>query len=152
MNWLKVWWPALGWAALIACFSTDAFSSEHTSRAILPVLHWLFPAARHGTLELMHHYIRKAGHVTEYFVLGLLLLHAIRGARSGWRAEWGITAVAIAAVWAVLDELHQALVPSRGPSMRDVLIDICGAALAQIVSAAIARARESHPPPAAKPA
>jgi len=133
-DWLKAWWPAFVWAAVITTFSTDAFSGEHTSRVILPFLRWLFPDAGAQALELMHHFIRKAGHVTEYFVLGLLLLHAVRAGRTGWRLEWAVTAVAIAAGWAGLDELHQAFVPSRGPSIIDVLIDVSGAGAAQIVA------------------
>jgi VanZ family protein len=141
MKWLRWWWPVLLWAALIAIFSTDAFSGEHTSRVILPVLRWLFPHAAPHTLALAHHYIRKAGHVTEYFVLGLLLVRGIRSGRNGWRMEWAVAAVAVAAAWAGLDELHQAFVPSRGPSMLDVMIDVTGAAAGQLAFAATALVR-----------
>lgn len=132
---MRWWWPALVWAALIFNFSTDSFSSEHTSRFILPLLHWLFPAAQPATLETTHFFLRKCAHVAEYFLFGLLILRGIRGARRGWRMEWGLTAVAAAAGWAALDELHQAFIPSRGPSMIDVLIDACGAVAGQIVFA-----------------
>ena len=136
MKWLRWWWPVLVWAALIVGFSTDAFSGEHTSRVILPILRWLFPHAAAATLARLHHLIRKAAHVGEYFVFSLLLVRGVRGERSGWRAEWALAALAIAAGWAGLDELHQAFVPSRGPSMRDVLIDVCGAAAGQLAFAA----------------
>jgi VanZ family protein len=138
MNWLRWWWPALVWAALIFNFSTDAFSGEHTSRIIVPVLHWLFPGAGADTLEVMHLFIRKSAHVFEYFLFGLLLVRAVRGERRGWRLQWAMAAVVAAAGWAGLDELHQAFVPSRGPSMIDVLIDTCGAIAGQIVFAAAA--------------
>ena len=89
----------------------------------------------------MHAFIRKAGHLAEYFVLSMLLLRGVRGGRNGWRVEWGVAAVALAAGWAGLDELHQAFVPSRGPSMLDVLIDASGAAVAQLACAAAALLR-----------
>jgi len=136
MNWVRWWWPAVVWAALIFNFSTDAFSSEHTSRILVPFLHWLFPGAGLETLEWIHHLVRKGGHVGEYFLFGLLLARGIRGGRSGWKKEWSLAAAAGAAGWAGLDELHQAFVPSRGPSILDVLIDVSGAVAGQIVFAA----------------
>lgn len=141
LNWLRWWWPALAWAAVIAAFSTDPFSSTHTSRIIVPLLHWLFPAWPGRTLALWHHYIRKAAHVSEYFLLSLFLVRAIRAGRGGWRLAWAGTAVAIAAGWAAIDEVHQMYVPSRGPSIRDVLIDVSGAVIAQIFFAMIVRLR-----------
>lgn len=144
MSWLRWWWPALVWAALIFGFSTDSFSGEHTSRFILPLLQWLFPTAQPGTLEGAHFLIRKCAHVGEYFLLSLLLLRGIRGARRGWRLEWAIAAVAAAAGWAALDELHQSFVPSRGPSMADVLIDATGAFAGQLAFAAAALLRSRH--------
>jgi hypothetical protein len=75
MNWLKSWLPA--WALVIATASTDAFSAEHTSRIILPFLHWLLPHAPVATLELLHFVIRKCAHFAECFVFSLLLLRAV---------------------------------------------------------------------------
>ena len=138
MQWLRWWWPALAWAGFVVVFSTDSFSGEHTARIIIPFLHWLFPRAQWATLALVHLLIRKGAHVTEYFILSLLLVRGIRGARHGWRIEWAIGALAIAAGWAGLDELHQAFVPSRGASMIDVLIDACGATAGQIAFAVAA--------------
>ena len=135
MNWLRWWWPAVVWAALIFSASTDQFSGEHTSRFFTPFLHWLFPSAASETLEAVHLFFRKCAHIGEYFLFSLLLVRGIRGARRGWRREWAVAAIAAAAGWAALDELHQAFVPSRGPSLLDVLIDTCGAIAAQAVFA-----------------
>ena len=139
LEWLRWWWPALVWALLVTCFSTDPFSAGNTSKIIIPFLHWLLPGAKWSTLAWLHHLIRKCAHVAEYFVLGLLLVRGIRGERMGWRLEWSIAALAIAAGWAGLDELHQAFVPSRGAAMTDVLIDACGAAAGQVLFALVTR-------------
>jgi VanZ family protein len=139
MKFLRDWGPALAWAALMFYFSTDALSSEHTAGVILPLLAWLFPHAKPETLDAAHFFIRKSAHFWEYFLLSLLVLRGIRAGRPGWRWTWALMALAVAAGYAALDELHQAFVPSRGPSMYDVLLDSAGAGVAQVVAALWAR-------------
>jgi len=130
---LWYWLPVVICAACMWTLSTDPFSSGHTGSVIIPVLHRLLPSATPDTLEEIHHLIRKSAHVTEYFIFSLLLFRALRGPRRGWTLRWAILALAIAAVWGALDETHQIFVPSRGPSVVDVMIDTSGAALAQSV-------------------
>ena len=127
------WLPAIAWAVVISAASTDAFSSRHTSQYILPALHWLIPQASAETLERLHFLIRKAAHLTEYFVFSVLLLRAIRGENKGWQIRWAIAALAIAAVYSGFDEFHQSFVPSRTASPRDSLLDTTGAATAQVL-------------------
>lgn len=134
-KWLKRWWPALVWAAAISIFSTGAFTSENTGRIIIPVLHWMFPHLPMDTLFLIHHYIRKCAHFTEYFILSLLLLRAIRGENRGLRLAWALLAIAIVACYASLDEFHQSFVPGRTPAVTDVMIDTSGGIAAQAIAA-----------------
>lgn len=135
MKWLQRWWPALVWAAVISFFSTGLFTSDNTSRIIIPILHWIFPQATYNTLLLMHHYIRKSAHFTEYFILSLLILRAIRGNNRTTKLVWALTAIALVAGYASLDEFHQSFVPGRTPAVTDVLIDTSGGVAAQIVAA-----------------
>jgi VanZ family protein len=130
---LKNWLPTIAWACLISFLSTDAFSSDHTSRFIIPVLHLLIPQASLETLELMHAIIRKSAHLTEYFIFSILLMRALRGQERGWKLRWAIWAVVLAAGYASFDEFHQSFVPSRTASPWDALLDTVGAAVAQIV-------------------
>jgi VanZ family protein len=127
------WLPAIAWAALISWASTDMFSASHTSRYIVPALHWLFPSASAETLAQLHFLIRKIAHFTEYFVFSILLLRALRGGNRGWQIRWAIIALAIAAGYSALDEFHQSFVPSRTASPWDSLLDTTGAATAQVV-------------------
>ena len=135
MRWLARWWPALAWAVVISLFSTGTFTSENTSRIIIPLLHWLFPAAPEATLRFMHHIIRKCGHFTEYFVLSLLILQGIRAGRHGTRLAWAAVAILLVAGYAALDEFHQSFVPGRTPAVSDVLLDTSGGITAQAVAA-----------------
>jgi hypothetical protein len=127
-------WIAAGfWAVWIFFASTERFGSDHTSKHIVPFLRWLLPHASLSTLLFLHLAIRKTAHVFEYFVFSVLLWRAIRGEGSRWRFRWALLAILIAAVYAASDEFHQIFVPGRGASVRDVMIDVCGATLAQIV-------------------
>jgi len=135
MRWLKLWWPVLVWGALISSFSTGAFTPEHTSRVIVPVLHWLFPHMPMETLELIHHAIRKCAHFAEYFILSLLILRGIRAGRKETRLAWALLAILVVAAYASLDEFHQSFVPGRTPAVGDVLIDTSGGAAAQLLAA-----------------
>jgi VanZ family protein len=135
--WLKQWWPALAWALAISLFSTGAFTTENTSRIILPILHWLLPHAANATLLQMHHYIRKCAHFTEYFILSLLVLRAIRAGRPGTRFAWALVVVAIVLCYASFDEFHQRFVPGRTAAVGDVLIDTSGGIAAQLIVALV---------------
>jgi hypothetical protein len=127
-------WIAAGlWAAWIFFASTERFGSDHTSKHIVPFLRWLLPHASLSTLLFLHLAIRKTAHVFEYFVFSVLLWRAIRGEGSRWQFRWALLAVLIAAVYAASDEFHQIFVPGRGASVHDVMIDVCGATLAQLV-------------------
>lgn len=132
-GWVRAWWPALVWASIIFTLSTDPFSSDNTSRIIVPLLHWLFPWLSNHSIHVMHHFIRKSAHFTEYFVFCLLLFRGLRGDRSGWRWTWGLAALSIAAGYSALDEIHQAFVVSRTASPWDSLLDSTGAFVASFV-------------------
>jgi len=160
VHWLKQWWPALVWAIVISGFSTGAFTAENTSRIIIPVLHWLLPHADPAQLAEYHHLIRKCGHLTEYFILSLLILRGIRAGRHDMRFTWALAVVGIVAAYASLDEFHQSFVPGRTPLITDVLIDTTGGIAAQVVAALLIlwaharhkQTRESSEPETKKPA
>ena len=124
---LRAWWPALLWAAVIFSLSTDTFSSEHTGRILSPILRWFYSAISDEQFALIHHLIRKSAHFTEYFIFCLFLYRGVRGEGSGWRWSWAFTALFIAAAYSALDEIHQAFVTSRTASPYDSLLDSTGA-------------------------
>ena len=127
VRWLSAWWPALAWAGVIFSLSTDTFSSEHTAWVIEPILKWMVRSLTNDQLEAIHHLIRKGAHFTEYFIFCLLLYRGVRLGRAGWRWTWGVAALSCAAVYSVLDEIHQAFVSSRTASAYDSLLDSIGA-------------------------
>lgn len=130
--WIRAWWPALVWAAVIFSFSTDTFSADHTASLFEPLVRWLWPSLSPEQFAHVHHMIRKSAHFTEYFVFCLLLFRGVRGASRGWRWAWAITALFIAAGYAALDEVHQAFVYTRTASPYDSLLDSAGAFVAVV--------------------
>ncbi len=127
----RYWIPAICVAILISLFSTHYFSGEETARVIIPLLHWLLPAASPRMLHLMHVGIRKMAHVTEFGVFSITVFHGIRGGRSGWRFSWALATLVVAVTYAGLDEWHQSFVPLREARVRDIAIDALGALFAQ---------------------
>lgn len=74
---------------------------------------------------LLEHYVRKAAHVTEYFLLAVTIAFPLYVYRiRGWKLV--LSAGIFCMGFAGLDEWHQSFVPGRSPAFRDVLIDTAG--------------------------
>jgi VanZ family protein len=94
------WLPVIAWAAVIFAFSS------------IPSL---------GTgLGVWDTVLRKGAHMTEYAILGLLLLRAIGRE---------LPALALGFGYAITDEIHQHFVRGRHASPVDVIIDTAGVAI-----------------------
>jgi len=97
---VRRWLPVLVWAAVIFAFSS------------IPSL-----GTGLGTWDLV---LRKLAHVTEYAILGALLLRAL---------ERPLPAFAVGVLYAASDEVHQHFVSGRHASPVDVAIDAAGIAI-----------------------
>ena len=74
---------------------------------------------------LLEHYVRKAAHVTEYFLLAVTVAFPLWVYRlRGWKLV--LCAGLFCMGFAGLDEWHQSFVPGRSPALRDVFIDTAG--------------------------
>src|SRR4026208_1875616 len=118
------WFALLGWPVVVFTFSTDSFSSAETSRILGPALKYLFPSLAPEQLEFLHLVCRKAGHILEYFVLGVLAWRALRADMSQNRTlRVRVLAAGFVVAVAFSDEFHQFFVPSRTSSLVDVGYD-----------------------------
>ena len=115
------WLPVIAWAGLIFAFSAQ-------------------PNLRFAADPGLDFLVRKAGHMAVFGILALLLWRAL-ASTSAWRRPWAWS-VALAALYAITDELHQGFVAGRHPSAVDVGIDAAGALIA-IVAVGIVRARRT---------
>jgi VanZ family protein len=145
-SFVKYWLPLLVWMLVIFSASSDRMSFEHSSRIIGPFVHWLLPHLSYEAVRAFVMFARKCAHLTEYAVLALLIWRTLRKPpepnASSWRWSHAGLALALAALYAASDEIHQAFVPSRQGSVWDVLLDTSGAALALLCLWAVGRLRK----------
>jgi len=150
-NLLRAWWPAAIWLGLITFESTDYMSAQNTGSMLYALLTRLFGPINLYDFLYWHHYLRKAGHVVGYGILALLLLRGFRETFSGrepWLARPAMLAWLGTAFVAAMDEWHQSYIPSRGASVRDVILDSTAGLMALLILLLLVRQR----PPAAVPA
>lgn len=74
-------------------------------------------------MTALHFLMRKAGHFTEYAVLGFLVRRAFVAV---FQRRWFELGLLLVACFALLDEFHQSFVPSRTASIYDSAIDVAG--------------------------
>jgi VanZ family protein len=107
--------------------------------AVMAVLWWLSATPDLGTgLEDWDLVLRKLGHAGAYATLALAWLWALGLRRAG-------LALALTIAYAVVDELHQATVPTRNGSPLDVAIDAAGGLLGLLLARRRAAARALRP-------
>lgn len=82
------------------------------------------------------HPIRKLAHFTEYFILAIFLVGAVDNSLRK-RALRLLIPWAVAAFYAVTDEVHQFFIPGRNCNVGDVHIDSTGAFVGVLISVLI---------------
>jgi len=116
------WAPALLMMALI-------FLASSTPASQLPYF---------GALDFL---VKKGGHAIGYALLGMSYFFALPTRLSvPYRA---VTALLMAVLFSLSDEFHQSFVEGRTSTLRDVLIDTAGAALAVFAAALYSSASKS---------
>jgi len=138
------WVPAALALAMIAGESTATMSADNTSRWLLPLWVHLFGPISSSRWQVIHHLIRKMGHLGGYGVVSVCFFHgwrtSLRVAKGGawllWRRA-AVLAVASTLLVACADEFHQSFLPNRTSSPVDVGIDLLGAVLAQLMVLAV---------------
>ena len=98
--------------------------SKTLAKLLAERLPWLMTKL---TMRQLNHLLRKLAHFTLYFLLGCGLTGMLRAREKSLPA---LIAVPIGLLCAALDELHQSVVPGRGPGVRDVMLDTCGVIVA----------------------
>jgi VanZ family protein len=132
--WVSAWLPVAIAIAVIAIESTKYLGADHTSHPLRWLYEHLFGVVSDRRWDLLHHFIRKAGHFLGYGAVGLTWL------RAWWMTlpqtaffQDALLAVLGTALVAASDEYHQTFLPNRTGLARDVLLDCCGAVAMQLL-------------------
>jgi VanZ family protein len=158
-NWLSQEWrgrlaayaPVLLWIGVIFLLSSPEGSFAQTSRIIGPLLHFFFPNMPEETQALIHAYIRKTAHFTEYAVLAFLAARACSLSASQFLKAWRyLLPLLLVIAIGSLDEFNQSFEPSRTSSVWDVLLDISGGVAMLVFLWLIKRPRIQMHKPASK--
>ena len=132
---IKYWLPVFLWIGFIFWMSTSMFSAQNTYLFFESLLRFFAPSISHKEVIVVHIFIRKLAHITEYFISGLLLFRAFReGSDKRREGLWAFSSLLVVVIIAASDELHQSFVPTRTATLVDVGLDIMGGFLAQGVS------------------
>ena len=82
----------------------------------------------------------KTAHFLIYAALGASMVRALAGGRSAaMTVPTILTAITLATLYGVSDEIHQAFVPPRTPDILDIAADAAGACAGAIVLTLLAR-------------
>lgn len=135
-RWFTAYAPLLVWTVVILGLGSGLGAMNETSRFIRPLLELLFPSADSETLTLYHGLIRKAAHIFEYAVLGILAMRAF----SAFRCK-GIAAIMFVALIASADEFNQSFNPMRTSTPWDVVLDVFGGTVGIGLCLLLGRAR-----------
>lgn len=117
------------WTAFIFARSLrPAGASNEESGRLLLLLQQLFP------FELTNHLVRKAAHVIEYAVLGLLGRFTFEGQRGWERSGYALVACLLVAL---CDETIQLFVEGRAGMVADIWLDMAGVCCGVLAGAVV---------------
>jgi VanZ family protein len=127
---LRAWTYVAVWAGVVLLASSPGFSATQTERWLWWIARLLFENVPSSELDMVNAMLRKTAHFVEYAILGLL---AHRACLLTWgRRRYAfvlVGALLLALLCAGLDEWHQHFLPQRTGSLRDILLDLCGASV-----------------------
>jgi len=129
----------IAFVAALAAFSITFLTHSNTFAIVEPIIHRLDPGASAAEVSRLHIMARKTGHflipALAYF---LLVIGPLRDRR--------YTALALCALFAILDETLQAFTPARTASIYDVALDLSGVSLSFLIYSAFTMKRRGVRP------
>lgn len=134
------WLPPLLWGLAVLAMSGDIGAGANTRYVLQWLLSWVV-VLKPAQLNLINFYMRKTGHLLAYGFMYFLWFRALRQ-----HADYGprrafLWALGFCLIFGSMDEGRQWLYPTRGSSIRDVILDMSGAGLAALITGAVWRPR-----------
>ncbi len=131
-HFFSYWFPLLFWLILIFSLShQDGDTSSQLSNWVVSILEFLHidpETLRQSGVKTL---VRKAAHMTEYFILFLLFFRLIKTQKPLKTSL--ISSFLFTLAYAASDEFHQIFIPGRVGTIVDVGIDSLGALIALLL-------------------
>ncbi|MBB6216386.1 VanZ family protein [Anaerosolibacter carboniphilus] len=150
MKKIVAWVLVILWCGVIFYFSAEdrIVSHDRSSKIKETVEKVIVKVVKENGIDRnirvrLEYYIRKTGHLLEYFILAVLVFNALWVSGIKGLKLYSVTFY-MSLVYASLDEFHQSFVPGRGPQVSDVLLDGVGVAMGILLSAMLRRYRGHH--------
>lgn len=123
----KIWFTVITIGFILFIFSNSMHPGPESGKESQYVMNFInnLLASLKINFSLTEYFIRKAGHFSEYFALGILLTLTVRTYRLS-KAEALFFRLFLLLLVPVFDEFIQVFTPERGSSVTDVLLDFCG--------------------------
>lgn len=135
-RWLA-WIPAVLAMIMIFLFSTEngkessGLSGSLTKSIVESVVHAVDLSVtseqEEHIIESIHTPVRKAGHLSEYTLLGITIAFALTFCHRLLGKQLYLRSILICILYASSDEIHQLFIPGRSGMVTDVGIDTIGA-------------------------
>jgi VanZ family protein len=122
--------PLLLWLGFMFFMSGGIGSAQNTNPVMNSLLRkflpWIADQLTPEWVDRIDFNIRKTAHVTEYCILTVLAFRAVTRGRGQFRNGDVLWPFLIGVGWAISDEYHQSLIPSRWGVAADVFYDTVG--------------------------
>ena len=136
------------WTAILILYILFIFSNSLTpgdesssqSGFVLELAKRCLAAVGLGNVGITEHFIRKLAHFSEYFILGALIIHVVKGFYHGapglsWAPVWLLAGVLVP----LCDETCQLFTDGRSGQISDVWLDISGMICGSLIFLLISR-------------
>lgn len=100
-------------------------------------------SSREFDAKVLEYLIRKSAHFFVYFVLGILVINALKGSNvKAYKAF--VIAFIVSVLYAASDELHQTFIQGRSGELRDIAIDSLGSSFGLLIYVLFKRYRNIY--------
>lgn len=132
------WVPPILWGLAILGMAGNVGSAVNTRQLVKWLLSW-FVVLEPAQVSLANYYFRKTGHALAYGCMYFLWFRAFRKQAGYWPWRACFWSLGFCLLFASMDEGCQWFYYTRGASIRDVMLDMSGASLAALITAAVWR-------------
>lgn len=108
---------------MIFIFTMSNFNSVESSSQSGTIVNIISNFVNINNIDLITTIIRKLAHITEYLILGILMLNCLKDYNI---SNVIIVSIILCIIYSCTDEIHQLFIDGRSGEVLDVLIDSIG--------------------------